>query len=240
MTETVEAARLTKKGRATKERIVSAAADLIVEYGVAGTSIEDVRRAAGVSGSQMAHYFHDKRRLVIDVVGHQADVVVRLHRQPELGRLDSFADLRHWADLHVQQQVERGCTGGCDFGSLAGELVESDGDTRQQLASGFDRWEGVLREGLQAMYDRGDLRPEADPEKLATTLLATLQGGLLLTQTKRDPAPLATALDSTLAYIESFATDPASVHTNRASAGTPTADPAVVDPESGGRWGRDG
>lgn len=236
MTETVEAARLTKKGRATKERIVSAAADLIVEYGVAGTSIEDVRKAAGVSGSQMAHYFHDKRRLVIDVVSHQADLVVRLHRQPELGRLDSFADLRHWADLHVQQQIERGCTGGCDFGSLAGELVESDGDTRQQLASGFDRWECVLREGLQAMYDRGDLRPEADPEKLATTLLATLQGGLLLTQTKRDPAPLATALDSTLTYLETFAATPPATNPSSAEA---SADPSD-DSESGGRWEWDG
>jgi len=60
------------------------------------------------------------------------------------------------------------------------------------------------------MYDRGALRPEADPEKLATTLLATLQGGLLLTQTKRDPAPLATALDSALTYVESFAAIPPS------------------------------
>ena len=75
MTETDEAARLTKKGRATKERIVSAAADLIFEYGVAGTSIEDVRRAAGVSGSQMAHYFHDKRRLVIDLEQNAVDIV---------------------------------------------------------------------------------------------------------------------------------------------------------------------
>jgi TetR/AcrR family transcriptional regulator, transcriptional repressor for nem operon len=211
MTETAGAVRLTRKGRATKERIVGAAADLIFERGVAGTSIEDVRRATGVSGSQMAHYFHDKRRLVIEVVGYQADQVVNRHQQPDMGKLDSFADLRHWAKVNVQRQIERDCMGGCNFGSLAGELAEADGDTRQQLASGFDRWEGVLRDGLQAMYDRGDLRPDADPEKLAMTLLAALQGGMLLTRTKRATGPLEAVLDSVLGYVESFAADPASV-----------------------------
>lgn len=211
MTETGEAARLTKKGRATKERIVTAAADLIFEYGVAGTSIEDVRKAAGVSGSQMAHYFEDKRRLVIEVVGYQADHVVELHRQPEMGKLDSFADLRRWAEVQVQRQIESNCAGGCRLGSLAGELAESDGDTRRQLATGFDRWEAVLRDGLQAMYDRGDLRPEADPDRLAMSLLAALQGGMLLTQTKRDTFPLQAVLDTVLTYVESFAAVPASV-----------------------------
>jgi len=61
------------------------------------------------------------------------------------------------------------------------------------------------------MYDRGELRPEADPDKLAVSLLAALQGGLLLTSTKRDPGPLVKALDCALSYVESFAADPASV-----------------------------
>ncbi|GAA1589256.1 TetR/AcrR family transcriptional regulator [Kribbella sancticallisti] len=201
-------ARLTKKGQATKERIVSTAADLIFEHGVAGTSIEDVRKAASVSGSQMAHYFQDKRHLVQEVVDYQADLVLGVQRSP---RLETFSDLRRWAAINVEQQRERNCEGGCRFGSLAGELVEADRDTRRQLARGFDRWESVLRDGLQLMYDRGDLRPEADPDKLAMTLLAALQGGTLLTQTMRSTDPLEAVLDSVIEYVESFAADPASV-----------------------------
>jgi TetR/AcrR family transcriptional regulator, transcriptional repressor for nem operon len=203
-------AKLTRKGRATKERIVSAAADLIYEHGVAGTSIEDVRAAAGVSGSQMTHYFLDKRSLVADVVDHQVKVVIEFQRSPS-GALDSFAALRDWAAGNVRVQVDKACEGGCRLGSLAGEVVESDLLARGRLALGFEQWERLLREGLQAMYDRGELRPEAEPEKLAMALLAALQGGTLLTQTKRDVAPLVAALDSMLAYVESFAADPAAV-----------------------------
>lgn len=212
------AAHLTPKGRATRARIVAVAAQLMFEHGVVGTSIEDVRRAAGVSGSQMTHYFTDKHCLVRAVIAWQADTVIELHRQPALGRLDSFAALRLWADLHVERQMENECQGGCRFGSLAGELAESDEDTRADLAAGFERWEAVFEEGLRAMRDRGELRPDARPEQLAAALLAAMQGGMLMTQTRRDTAPLEAALDAMLAYIESFATVP--VSPRRARTGT--------------------
>ena len=59
-----QAPRLTAKGLATRERIVAAAAQLMFERGVAGTSTDDVQAAAGISASQLYHYFDDKRALV--------------------------------------------------------------------------------------------------------------------------------------------------------------------------------
>ena len=53
------------------------------------------------------------------------------------------------------------------------------------------------------MHERGDLRPEADPDQLALATLAAVQGGLLLTQTRRDTLALEAALDTVLAHIES-------------------------------------
>jgi AcrR family transcriptional regulator len=200
--------RLTPKGRATRTRIIEAAAELIYARGVAGTSIDDVRRAAGVSGSQMSHYFQDKHCLVRAVIAWQADTVLGRHQAPALGRLDSFDALRLWAQLNIEGQRERDCQGGCGFGSLAGELAESDEETRADLAGGFDRWEALFRQGLRAMRARGELRDDADPDLLATALLGALQGGMLLSQTKRDLAPLEATLGAMLGYVESFARTP--------------------------------
>ena len=55
--ETSDRPRLTAKGARTRARIVEEAAALIHERGVAGTTLEDVKAAAEVSGSQMYHYF---------------------------------------------------------------------------------------------------------------------------------------------------------------------------------------
>jgi TetR/AcrR family transcriptional regulator, transcriptional repressor for nem operon len=53
--ETQHRPRLTPKGERTRARIVDAAARLVHERGVAGTTLDDVRATAAVSGSQLSH-----------------------------------------------------------------------------------------------------------------------------------------------------------------------------------------
>ncbi|MCA1843258.1 MAG: TetR/AcrR family transcriptional regulator, partial [Actinobacteria bacterium] len=96
----------TPKGQATRERIVEAAARLMFEQGVAGTTTEDVRAAAGVSSSQLYHYFADKRALVRAVIAYTTDVVLDA-QQPWLGRLDSLEGLRAWGDFIIGLQQQR-------------------------------------------------------------------------------------------------------------------------------------
>jgi TetR/AcrR family transcriptional repressor of nem operon len=199
------AAPLTNRGRATRARIVSAAADLISERGAARTSLEDVRRAASVSGSQMTHYFPDKRSLVRSVIAYRTEQVLDFHTGPGQGTLDSFEALERWAALAVAQQVAQGYRAGSTLGSLAGELAETDEETRADLAAGYDHWAAVLGSGLRMMRARGDLRPDADPEQLTFALLAAHEGGALLTRTKREITPLRSALAAALAHIRSYA-----------------------------------
>ncbi|HMC71870.1 MAG TPA: TetR/AcrR family transcriptional regulator, partial [Mycobacteriales bacterium] len=77
--------RLTAKGRATRARIIDAAAQLMYKNGAANTGFEDVRKAAKASGSQMSHYFADKRSLIRAVIAHQADAVMADHHDPAIG-----------------------------------------------------------------------------------------------------------------------------------------------------------
>jgi len=55
------------------------------------------------------------------------------------------------------------------------------------------------------MRDRGQLIPAADPDQLATAMLAALEGGLLLAQIERNTRPLAVALDVMISLTESLA-----------------------------------
>src|SRR5260370_744814 len=71
--------RLTPKGERARARIVEAAARLIHERGVAGTTLEDVRAAAQVSGSQLYHYFPDKDHLVHAVTDHRPSAICANH-----------------------------------------------------------------------------------------------------------------------------------------------------------------
>jgi AcrR family transcriptional regulator len=194
------APRLTRKGAETRERIVSAAADLVFADGVAATSIEDVKEAAGVSSSQLYHYFADKQALIHAVIAHQSDAVIAA-QEPLLAKLDSLDALRAWRDQAVAIQRRLHCKGGCPIGALAGELAESDPEARADLAAGFARWEEAIGAGIRAMHERGELPAEVDPDRLALALLAAHQGGLVLTQVRREPSSLEAALDAMIEHV---------------------------------------
>jgi len=194
--------RLTERGRATRARIIQAAADLMFSQGVSGTSIPDVLAAAGVSASQLYHYFEDKHALVRAVIAHQTKMALDIQAQFPL---DSIAALEAWRDAIVALQTDRNCKGGCVIGSLASELADSDPQARADLAAGMARWADAIREGLTAMQSRGELRADADPQQLALFVLAALQGGLLLTQVHENAAPIKVALDAAIAHVASFA-----------------------------------
>lgn len=197
----MEPRRLTPKGRATRDRIVAVAAQLMSEHGVSGTSLGDVQKAAGVGASQVYHYFGDKESLIRAVISYNTAAVLETVK-PDLGRLDSMDALRAWRDLLVDAQRHKDCTGGCPLGSLVAELAEEFPECRDDLVRGFDQWQAAVRHGLEAMCDRGELRRKADPDRLAVALLAAVQGGTLLAQLHRNPAPLETAMDEVLDRIE--------------------------------------
>ncbi len=66
---------------------MAAAAGVMFERGVTRTSLEDVRHAAGVSNSQLYHYFVDKAALVRGVVGYQSEQELA-GQQPLLSSLE--------------------------------------------------------------------------------------------------------------------------------------------------------
>jgi TetR/AcrR family transcriptional regulator, transcriptional repressor for nem operon len=200
--------RLTRKGRATRARIIDAAARLMFDRGVSATSIDEVRGAAAVSGSQISHYFDDKRDLTRNVIGARRDQVRGFHTQPQLGALDTFAALDAWVEANLADIDRVYRRGGCVYGSLAGELVEADAEVHGDLADGYDQWIELFRSGLDEMRRRGDLRQDADPRHLAVVLVAAHQGGALVTFITDDPEPLRAALTGAVEYVRSFATTP--------------------------------
>jgi TetR/AcrR family transcriptional regulator, transcriptional repressor for nem operon len=190
--------RLTRKGEATRARIVDAAAERIFEQGVAGTTIEEVRDGAHVSSSQLYHYFEDKPALVRAVIERQAERAIGTQEQFDLSSLEG---LQEWRDFVVDHARDKDGRGGCPVGSLGSALAETDPEARAVVAASFKRWEASIMAGFLRMHALGRIAPEADPRQLALATLAALEGGLLLAQIQRDPEPLAAALDAMLKLI---------------------------------------
>jgi AcrR family transcriptional regulator len=200
---------LTAKGRATRERIVKAAAEVILADGLSSLSMVNVRRAATVSGSQLAHYFADKQALIRAVISHQMQVVLNFHRQPKLGGLLSFEYFERWIDLNMRYLRQIGYEGTPTYHALAGQLAKSDAATRETLAAGYWQWVELLEQAIQGMKDRGVLIADADPRQLAIVIVTAHQGGGTVAFTYREEWPHADAVRFAVNYLRMFAKDPA-------------------------------
>jgi AcrR family transcriptional regulator len=196
--------RFTDKGLEIRARIVDAAAKLMFEQGVAATSLQSLRDSAAISGSQLAHYFQDKRDLTRQVIAARRNDVMAFHSRPQLGALDSLDALQAWAEACVADIKTVYRRGGCVYGSLAGELLEADDGVLDELAAGYDAWLELFREGLEIMRKRGDLRPEADPRHLAAALVAAHQGGAMITYATDSAEPMRAAVTAAVDYVRSF------------------------------------
>jgi TetR/AcrR family transcriptional repressor of nem operon len=197
--------RLTERGRRSRERIVDAAAAQVAERGAGGVRLDQILEAAGASKSQLYHYFSDKGGLVRAVIARRVGETIDC-QGPLLDGLDSLAALRRWFDWLIEQNAERGCPG-CPLGSLASELADCDEAARVDLTCGFDTWIGFVIEGLERMKASGELDERADPRRLGTAVFASLQGGLLLSKTYKDPQYLRDALDAAYAHLLSLRKD---------------------------------
>ena len=179
------------------------AAELFAERGIAGTSVDEVLAAAGAGKGQFYHYFRSRDELAAAAVGHRcAQVVAGLTEV--LGGVSSLAGLEQALAGLVAGFEEAGMPG-CPIGTLATEVAGRNEEARLQAVAGFDAWERLLAGALERIRQGGELRADARPAVLATGLLASIEGGMVLSQARKDMASLRIAVDTGLAQVRTWA-----------------------------------
>ena len=180
------------------------AAGLFAERGIAATSVDEVLEAAGAGKGQFYHYFRGRDELAAAAVGYRCGQVVAGLTQA-LGGVSSLAGLEQALAAFIAGFEQMGMPG-CPIGSLATEVAGRNEDARLQAAAGFDAWEQLLADALERMRERGELHTDASPAVLATGLLASIEGGMVLSQARRDMVSLRVAVDAGLAQVRTCLT----------------------------------
>jgi TetR/AcrR family transcriptional regulator, transcriptional repressor for nem operon len=148
------------RGEPDGERVVNA------------VTLDDVRAATGTNMSQLdKHFPAGKPELVRAVVALRAEQVL-VREEQRLARLKYMSRLRRWRDGLVQGAALQGGACGCALGNMAVELSDQDEQARASLSEHFATWEGLLAAGFRRMQDDGILSATADPDALATELMA--------------------------------------------------------------------
>ncbi|MER6183913.1 TetR/AcrR family transcriptional regulator [Streptomyces sp. NPDC001652] len=176
--------------RGPRERMVFSAAQLIRRDGVASTGMREVAAHAGAPRGSLQHYFPGgKEQLVNEAVGWAGRYAGRRVAR-FLAALDEptpsalFAQMvRQWTD---EYQAD-GFAGGCPVAAATIDCAESTESTREAASAAFATWTGPVAQALAAMGVPG--RRAGD---LATLMISSLEGALLIARAERDVRALTT------------------------------------------------
>lgn len=193
----------------SRELLVETMSDLLWERGYADTSPRDVRERSGVGQGSMYHHFPTKRDLALAALERNvADLL------PAASDLDGRGDPLSRIEAYLMRP--RDALKGCKVGRMTQDpQVREDPVLLAPVARAFTQanvsWVRVLREAVAA----GELRDDLDPERLAYTLMAVLQGGYVLAIAQQDSAPFEDACAGAIDLLHAAAPSTPNVKAHR-------------------------
>jgi AcrR family transcriptional regulator len=190
---------LTKKGLATRQRIVNAMAAEIRDRGVGNVTLDDVCLRSGTGKGQLFHYFPEgKEELLLAVAQREADRVLA-DQQPHLGELTTWTAWRQWRDTVVRRYRRQGAD--CALGALLTEIGQRTPAAQAVTMRLFEQWQAQVQAGIEAMQASGDISGAIDPMRAASAMIAAIQGGVIILMTTGSARHLEAALDLCLDYL---------------------------------------
>jgi AcrR family transcriptional regulator len=188
--------KLTRKGAATRRRIIEGAAEEIRANGVVVTTLDHILTRTRTSKSQLFHYFPGGRDdLLLAVAQHEADLVLA-EQQPYLGELTSWAAWQRWRDAVVERYRRQARC--CPIPVLISELGRSSPHTQAVTARLIRQWRDHITTGIRCLQDQGKIDHRVDANRSAAALLAGIQGGAGILFATGDASFLEAAMDGAI------------------------------------------
>jgi TetR/AcrR family transcriptional repressor of nem operon len=170
-----------------KQEIISIARNVIHTKGYQATSVTDILNAANIGKGQFYHYFSSKYDLGLAVVedliqewdGQLINGILKSEEEPE----SKLNQMLHWATtFHTEMEKKRGCP----IGNLAIEMSEHGETFRVKIQQFIDRWFLGVEAVLDEMIKLNKLDPSIDTKKGAQTIVAMIEGGVLVMKNQQD------------------------------------------------------
>jgi TetR/AcrR family transcriptional repressor of nem operon len=188
------------KGEDTRQRIVAEAASIFNRRGFEGASIAALMEATGLEKGGIYRHFPDKEAIAVEAF----DYAWRSAREARMHDLDSIANSVDKLKQFVANFLERGSSvpGGCPLLNTAVDTDDGNPVLRERARKALRQWLTLLASIASAGIKAGEIRGEIDPKKLATLILSSLEGALMISRLERDRDSLLTVQSHLEHYLD--------------------------------------
>ncbi len=171
------------------------AMELFNTKGYHATSISDIIEASGVQRGNLYFHFKNKEELALALIEearkeYMAYLNARVKGRSGMAKLDSVPDAIY--EYHSGKKF----IGGCIFGNIALEMGDQNAEFQSAIRAVFDQWAGLIMSLLEEALRKGERSTHMKPYPLARHIVASLEGGIMLSRLTKDKKDILNSLDA--------------------------------------------
>jgi TetR/AcrR family transcriptional repressor of nem operon len=178
------------KAERTRQFIIETTAGIFNTKGYAGTSMSDITEATGLTKGSIYGNFENKEEVALAVFDHNYNKVSTDIRQ-RINQATTYHD-----KLMVYAKVYHSFTrggfpkGGCPILNTAVEADDTNGPLKEKATNAVQRWKRGIMNLIQGGVDAGEFKPGVEQEQVALSIIALIEGGIMIAKITDTPANL--------------------------------------------------
>jgi AcrR family transcriptional regulator len=192
------------KGEQTRERILARSAQLFNRQGYFGASLTDIMRETGLEKGGIYNHFSSKEQLALEAFDYAYGLVQERVRQALAGKRNAIERLLAIVSVFQGIVEDPPVAGGCPILNTAIEADDANETLRDRARAAMDSWRTTIHRVVNKGIERQEIRPGINADEVASILIATLEGAIMLSSLYKDPIHMQRAADHIVHYIETF------------------------------------
>lgn len=190
------------KGEETKEKILSSAAELFNQQGYAGSSISDIMRVTGLQKGGIYNHFKNKDELALLAFDYAIAQIQSAYRGALRNKRDAIERLSAIIQVFRSNVDNPTIKGGCPLLNTAVESDDTHPALRDRTQIAMNSWRNMICRIIQKGIERGEIRPDVDADEVATIIISTLEGAVMMSKLYGDSIHIERVIKHLNNYIE--------------------------------------
>jgi AcrR family transcriptional regulator len=190
------------KGEETKNRILQQAAELFNQQGYAGSSISDIMRVTGLQKGGIYNHFQSKDELALQAFDYAIASISKHYRIAIRSKRHAIERLQALIAVFSSFAENPPIAGGCPLLNTAVESDDAHPALRERTQQAMNSWLNLIRRVIQTGVDKGEVQHNINVDEIATIIVATLEGAIMMSQLYDDTVYMQRAVNHLNHYIE--------------------------------------
>lgn len=185
---------MARDGTATRQRIIEQAATLLNTQGYLSTPVSEIMRVTGLKKGGIYNHFESREALTLEAFEYAVGRMETRLTGALDGKESAAEKLLGLIDVFRNFAFDEAFRGGCPIMNLAIESDDANPVLRKAARRAMKRLVGLFERVIAEGVERNELG-KMDPRARAQSMVAGIEGGIMLSNLFKDNSPLRSVLD---------------------------------------------